>query len=312
MQICVAKPNGDLIYLEVEDEAVVEDVKVLVEIETSIPMSEQNLLFRGQLLSDNTKVLEAEIESGDILELKAVPFHIKQEAQNLMQQFLYNPQSFGSVSAYNPQLAEAIRSGQTDKVEEFLMIVERKNQEKQQKMQRLAQYQIDPLDPNAQLEIEKSIQQKAIEENFMYAQEFTPEVFGSVEMLYIDCTINKIPMQAFVDSGAQSTIMSKHCAERLGIMRLVDTRFQGQAVGVGVGKIIGRVHAFNIEIGGRFFNCSFQVLEASDIELLFGLDMLKRHQCCIDLHRSKLSLSAGEIEVEFIPEARVSKRRNKC
>jgi DNA damage-inducible protein 1 len=35
-------------------------------------------------------------------------------------------------------------------------------------------------------------------------------------MLYINAKINKNPIQAFVDSGAQSTIMSESLAEKCG------------------------------------------------------------------------------------------------
>jgi len=62
-------------------------------------------------------------------------------------------------------------------------------------------------------------------------------------MLYINASVNKVPIQAFVDSGAQSTIMSQSLAERCGLMRLVDKRSAGTAIGVGSCKILGKIHA---------------------------------------------------------------------
>ena len=39
------------------------------------------------------------------------------------------------------------------------------------------------------------------------------------------------------------TVMSYKCAEKLGILHLVDERFAGVAVGVGESKILGKVRA---------------------------------------------------------------------
>jgi DNA damage-inducible protein 1 len=40
-------------------------------------------------------------------------------------------------------------------------------------------------------------------------------------------------------------------AERVGLMRLVDTQFAGTAVGVGTAQIIGRVHMAPLQVGIR-------------------------------------------------------------
>jgi DNA damage-inducible protein 1 len=103
-------------------------------------------------------------------------------------------------------------------------------------------------------------------------------------MLYIECTINKKTVQAFVDSGAQSTIMSLGLARELGLERLIDKRFKGQAVGVGVGNIVGRVHCAEMTIEGNIYPLSLTILEGDKVDFLFGLDMLKRHRISIDLY----------------------------
>lgn len=68
-------------------------------------------------------------------------------------------------------------------------------------------------------------------------------------------TVNGTPLKAFIDSGAQMTIMSRSCAERCGLLRLMDTRWQGTAVGVGSAKILGEF------LGGQCGACALSGTE---------------------------------------------------
>lgn len=103
--------------------------------------------------------------------------------------------------------------------------------------------------------------------------------------------------------------MTKQSAEACGIANLIDTRFAGQAVGVGTGVILGRIHLAEMKIGKAHFPVTITVMEKmssnNDMKFLLGLDNLKRFTCSIDLEKNVLrfKLGPGEyMEAPFLHE----------
>lgn len=190
--------------------------------------------------------------------------------------FLANPNELAVLRQQNPPLAQALESGDP---ELFRGMMERQVRAvREAERRRIRMLNADPLDPENQQLIAQEIQQKNIEENMQAAIEYTPESFSNIVMLYVLIKVNGVPVKAMVDSGAAGTIMSDKCAQRCGVMRLVDRRFAGVAIGVGTQRIIGKVHLGTIQIGEDFLTSSFKVLEDQTEDMLLGLDMLRRHQ----------------------------------
>merc|ERR1719233_483368 len=202
-----------------------------------------------------------------------------------------NPDQLALLKQNNPRLAEAYESGNKEEFSKVLR--EQQNARKERELLKIRMMNADPFDLEAQQLIAKEIQQKNIDANMELAMEASPESFGSVIMLYINLKVNGHQVKAFVDSGAQATIMSQKAAERCNIMRLVDQRWAGIAKGVGTQKIIGRVHMAQIQIEKDFLTSSFSILEDQPMDMLLGLDMLKKN-CLV--------IGTTGTETPFLPE----------
>jgi DNA damage-inducible protein 1 len=326
-----------LLTLEVFPDMTVATLRDSVQAETGIPQAAQHIYYNGVVMLDDTQTMEQlGITDGEMLAVHVRGSHPisdtgnapqrgrdaasgvqaeeaavgarsrggEQDAEVIRLNIMGNPGLRQQLHQLDPELAAAL-----DYPQLFAQrLIQSRNRELRQRAARHSEIErlnSDPFDVEAQAKIEEMIRQERVMENLQNAMEHNPEVFGRVHMLYLDVEVNGHKVKALVDSGAQATIMSPSCAEACNIMRLVDKRFAGLARGVGTAAIIGRVHSAQIKIGNLFLPCSFTVMEGKSVDLLLGLDMLKRHQACIDLAKDKLIIQ-GE-EVPFLGEADIPK-----
>lgn len=294
-------------------------MKGLVEAEIRVPPTSQTLMHNDQPLSDNGKTLrQLNINHGDILALVVRTQRQQQnpqrqtaqagsqipDAERVRLHMLGDATLMERMRQERPELAAAASDPARFEVawrEEQRRA--REIQQEQERKQRLLEE--DPFNVEAQMEIERLIREQQIARNLETAMEENPESFARVTMLYIDVTVNNVPIKAFVDSGAQTTIMSPDAAERCNILHLIDKRWGGIARGVGTAKILGRVHHAYIQLGQYQAASSFTVMEGKDVDLLLGLDMLKKHRMCIDLQENCLRVQDDKID--FLPEHEIPK-----
>jgi len=319
MHISVAQFGGaeNVFTVEISSDLSLKDLKAVIEAESDfgIKADEMNLYYEGKLLQDDSQTLEqCKFNDYDLVTCQrsrsmdgltqgatAMPRRAlnARDPRQLFEMLRSSPEMLQQVRQNSPQVADAIQRGDFDT---FMQYIASQSPEMQQRMELDLLARLDPFDPEVQRRIHDIINMQNVQENMEHAVEHAPEVFGHVVMLYINCKVNGHVVKAFVDSGAQMTIMSQACAERCGIMRLVDRRFGGIAKGVGTQKILGRIHLAQLEIEKHYFATSLSVLEDQPMDMLLGLDMLRRHQCVLDLHKNALRFG-NIVETNFLPES---------
>ncbi|CAH8518790.1 unnamed protein product [Dicrocoelium dendriticum] len=288
MRISVTPLDGDVFALDVLNETLVSGLKMLISLECGTSEDQFVMMKDGQFLTDpdaqlgaigfkdgDLVILLQSIQQGQSLfqpsaqrnttpqvasDIAGLGFPSTELPQNnildipnvnaevMRQALLNNPELRSALSAANPELASTINNSV-----DFARLLEA---QRAQRLQRRREWEevvnADPLDPATQSRIADMIRQQNIDMHMESALEHYPETFAQVSMLFVNCKVGGQPIKAFVDSGAQSTIMSEKCAKRCNLERLIDKRWSGMAYGVGTQTIIGRVHNGDLEIEGIF------------------------------------------------------------
>ncbi|KAK9808308.1 hypothetical protein WJX73_010394 [Symbiochloris irregularis] len=273
MLLTVAYEDHDLYHFEVEPSLKIAELKAMLEATTDVPEREQTLIFNGREAQPGETLQQLNFASNDIMVM------------------LRNaPRPAQAAAPYGAQAASQHQQAQPH--------------QQRPPIQHIDSLGADEMSPDVQERIAEQIRQANVQQNMESAWEHSPEVFSDVYMLYVSMSINGIPLKVFVDSGAQRSIMSKDCAQRCNLMHLLDSRFAGIARGVGESKILGRIHSATVQVGSEWLSMGITVLESGGMDCLFGLDMLRRYGCAIDLKANVLRFQSldNTPELPFLAE----------
>lgn len=174
-------------------------------------------------------------------------------------------------------------------------------------------------------------QQEQDDNNDMYYSESEDEHFNSLDehpphlqasaLLQVPCAFqikevnptlknsNKItPVSAFVDTGAQVTVVSKAACIKAGLLHLLDRRYAGHATGVGQCRVLGRIPANSLQLflGSSFppfLGPAITVLESTGtegVDLLLGLDFLRDHKATLSLDQEEMILGSMDSDTPVV------------
>jgi hypothetical protein len=119
-------------------------------------------------------------------------------------------------------------------------------------------------------------------------------------------------VQAFLDTGAQRTVMSWEAAAKLGfLLPHLDRRYAGRATGVGSCAVVGRIPAgvCQLHLGGGMVTVpspAILVIESTEtddhVDFLIGLDFLRDHEAIIDMRKEELQLKVEgkDVSITFL------------
>ena len=142
------------------------------------------------------------------------------------------------------------------------------------------------------------IKENRIKKNYLEANENIPELFIMADMLYVMIEINGVPIKAFIDTGAQVSIMTEECVKKCNLEDIVDDKRKFMLKGVGQQESVGHIYMADVMMAEHVVPCSFTVIKDMKDEVIIGINTMRAHGAVIDLANNCLMMSG--VKFDFI------------
>ena len=200
--------DSDVRLIEVEADETIENIKAILEVEYNLPLVRQVLSFEGKILDNASRLSSAGVKTNDMLMLHEQRSQIPRaavgaqptpalrppgaigldmlgnffnpyqrhmrEAEELLQLSTIDPHLRRRISENNASLAAALESNSPQNVAKELAEIHRLKQQNEAKKQAaIIRLNSNPLDVEAQREIEEAIQLENIDKNLEQVSDLT-------------------------------------------------------------------------------------------------------------------------------------------
>ncbi|ORM41834.1 DNA damage-inducible protein 1 [Babesia sp. Xinjiang] len=202
-----------------------------------------------------------------------------------------------------PDLYAAVDSYNVDKV--ILVLREIQAQDIKDRLIR-GQYMLNtynrPLSPDTQRLYDAYKAGKDFGPNMEAARKMFPDLslLGPSRLLFIYVIIRGVKLRALVDTSAQHSVIRSDVAKSCKLFSLVDRRVKGTVFDEKAERIVGRIHLAGMKIGHTYIPFSCVVVDRLSVDFVFGLDIMRRCRCTINLRENRLHL--GPERIRFLDQ----------
>ena len=122
----------------------------------------------------------------------------------------------------------------------------------------------------------------------------------TVSRLYLHdaISINGVPVSALLDTACTTSSMALQCAQRCGVLSLLDTTDTILAAGFSFMRSLGSIHICPLQLGEDTMYSHFKISQQQECDILLGLNFLSQFNVILDLENHKMII--GNTGSEFL------------
>lgn len=132
------------------------------------------------------------------------------------------------------------------------------------------------------------------------AYETIPEMFIPAKMIFLDGSINDMPVKIMLDTGATCTVISSDAVNRIGIDDYVDPLATVEMHGIGCERSPGTIWMVELNLNNNICPIMLTVSNSKfhNFDIILGIDFMRSYKAVINFCTNTLMLN-NKYSIQF-------------